>query len=308
MERSPSPQTVLITGMSGAGHSTALKVFEDCGYEAIDNLRLSLVPKLLRPGSGVAPPVALGIDSRTKDFSGDSLLANLDLLAAKSEVSLLFIDCSDEVLARRFGETRRPHPLAPDKPAQVGIEQERKLLSQVRRRADCLIDTTATSIYDLRRMLIGYFRLDGFAGLRVFITSFSFRQGVPRSADLVFDVRFLANPYWISELRGLCGLDQEVAEVIVADPDFAAFLGHITGVLGIVIPRLGQDGKSYLTVAVGCTGGRHRSVFMAEQLATKLPEIVGPPEISVSLEHRDLIIPSPRMSSGSIGLKSASVR
>lgn len=292
--------------MSGAGRSTALKVFEDCGYEAIDNLRLSLLPTLLRPDSGVVPPVALGIDSRTKDFSGESLLANLDLIATKSEVRLLFIDCSDEVLASRFGETRRPHPLAPDRPAEVAIEQERKLLAQVRRRADCLIDTTATSIYDLRRMLIGHFRLDGFAGLRVFITSFSFRQGVPRSADLVFDVRFLANPYWVSKLRGLCGLDREVAEMVGADPDFAAFLDHTTGMLGIVIPRLGHDGKSYLTVAIGCTGGRHRSVFVAERLAARLPEMTDLPKISVSLEHRDLITLSPKTSSESRGLESAS--
>ncbi len=277
---------VLVTGLSGAGHSTALKVLEDRGYEAVDNLRLSLIPILVAQADGRGRPLAIGIDSRTRDFDADTLVARLEVFRHDRayDTRLLFLDCNDEVLQRRFTETRRRHPLAVDQPVSTGIARERALLSQVRERADVIIDTSELSIHDLRRLLVGYFPLEAAPDLMVFVTSFSFKRGLPREADLVFDVRFLTNPHWDPALRPLDGRDDAVAARVESDRDFALFFERLTQLIGPLLPRYRQEGKSYLTIAVGCSGGRHRSVFVAERLAQWLRDQTVP----VGLSHREL--------------------
>lgn len=289
--KDPLPQqqrgrVVLITGLSGAGLSVALKALEDLGYEAVDNLRLSLVPALLQQADPRRRPVALVIDSRTRDFSAQAFLDELDELAGHPDwdVRLVFLDCGDEVLQRRFTETRRRHPLATDRPVPDGIQRERALLYPLKQHADVTIDTTQLSIHDLRRILSGHFQRDAQPALQVFVTSFSFRQGLPREADLVFDVRFLTNPHYDPELRPLTGLDPAVAARVEGDPDFPAFFRGLTDLLRPLLPRFAQEGKSYLTIAIGCTGGKHRSVFVAERLAAWIREM----GIKVAISHREL--------------------
>lgn len=279
-------RVVLVTGLSGAGMSVALKALEDLGYEAVDNLRLSLVPALLQQADPKRRPLALVIDSRTRDFSAQNFLDELAELRGRDDldVSLVFLDCGDEVLQRRFTETRRRHPLAEDRTVPDGIQRERALLFPLKEESDVTIDTTQLSIHDLRRILSGHFRRDAQAALQVFVTSFSFRQGLPREADLVFDVRFLTNPHYDPELRPLTGLNPAVAARVESDPDFPAFFRNLTELLRPLLPRYNQEGKSYLTIAIGCTGGKHRSVFIAERLAAWLKE----QRLRVSLSHREL--------------------
>ena len=277
---------VLVTGMSGAGMSVALKALEDLGYEAVDNLRLSLVPALLEQADPRKRPLALVIDSRTRDFSAHAMLEEVEALKAHAEldVRLVFLDCGDETLQRRFTETRRRHPLAIDRPVPDGIQLERAMLFPLKQQADVTIDTTQLSIHDLRRILAGSFQIGTQVALQVFVTSFSFRLGLPREADLVFDVRFLTNPHYDPELRPLTGLDPRVAARVEGDPDFAEFFRHLTDLLQPLLPRYNQEGKSYLTIAVGCTGGKHRSVFVAERLAAWLDGL----GLKVGLSHREL--------------------
>lgn len=275
---------VVVTGLSGAGKSLALKSLEDLGYEAIDNLPLFLLGALMRGGAG--RPLAIGIDIRTRDFGVEPMLAELDRQrsAHQGPVTLMFLDCDDEILGRRYTETRRRHPLAADRPLADGILHERALLAPLRARADLVIDTSALPPAEFRRVLSGHFTREGRAGLTMFVTSFSYRRGLPREADLVFDVRFLENPYYVAELRQGTGKDRDVAAYIAKDPGFEAFFAGLTGLLQPLLPRYAQEGKSYLTIAVGCTGGRHRSVFVAEKLAGWLRGLGQ----SVDLRHRDL--------------------
>ncbi len=279
-------RVLLVTGMSGAGKSSALKGLEDLGYEAVDNLPLSLVDDLVGPRPDFSRPSAIGVDIRTRDFSVDRFLGELDSLLTHSDldVRLVFVDCDDEVLRRRYTETRRRHPLAADRPVMDGINTERKMLSQLRERADVVVDTSGLKLADLRRLLQGHFGLDKGPGVSVFVTSFSYRNGLPREADLVFDVRFLTNPYYDTELRPLTGRDDRVAGYIAADTAFLPFFDGLTGMLLPLLPRFDHEGKSYLTIAIGCTGGRHRSVFVAERLTAWLMEN----RQRVSLRHRDL--------------------
>jgi len=260
---------VLITGMSGAGRSIALKAIEDLGYEAVDNLPLSLLGPLLNPSLGARKPLAIGVDVRTRDFGAQPFLDELDALMSRRdlEVKLIFLDCEDDVLRRRYTETRRRHPLAVDRPVTDGIEHERRLISPLRARADLVVDTSHLSLHDLRRMLQGHFALDVDSTLAIFVVSFSYRHGIPREADLVFDVRFLANPHYDPALRPLIGTDPAVGRFIEADPGFAPFFDALTRLLEPLLPRFRSEGKSYLTIAVGCTGGQHRSVYVAERLA-----------------------------------------
>ena len=285
-------RVLLVTGMSGAGLSVALKALEDLGYEAVDNLRLSLVPALIREDEERRQPIAIVIDSRTRDFSAEVFLRQLATLTARPdlEVRLLFMECDDEVLQRRFTETRRRHPLALDRQVPDGIDLERTLLAPLADCANVTLDTTDLSIHDLRRLLAGHFRLEGETPLQVFVTSFSYRRGLPREADLVFDVRFLVNPHYEPALRPLSGRDRPVAEMVAGDPDFPAFFGHLTDLLDVLLPRYKFEGKSYLTIAVGCTGGRHRSVFVAERMADWLAGC----GLRVGLQHRDLECAAPR--------------
>lgn len=287
----PSDQNklVLVTGMSGAGKTHALKALEDMGYEALDNLPLSLLGALVRPGavpSALTRPLAIGIDIRTRDFGVASMLAEMDRLHAEScvDMRLLFMDCEDEVLCRRFTETRRRHPLAQDRPLIDGIRHERELVSPLQSRADLLIDSTDLPPGELKRILTGHFGLDHKPALVIFLTSFSYRRGLPREADLVFDARFLANPHYDPALRPLTGRDPAVAHYVEGDPDFQTFFTSLTGLIGPLLPRFAAEGKSYLTIAVGCTGGRHRSVAITEKLGQWLRDAGQ----RVDLRHREL--------------------
>ena len=287
--RAPAPAAssarlplILVTGLSGAGHSTALRALEDLGYEAVDNLPLSF---LTTPES-VDRPMAIAVDSRTRGFSPQALLERIERLRADPalKVSLVFLTCSDEVLQRRYTETRRRHPLAQDRPVADGIRQERLLLDGLSAAADLVIDSSDLAIADLKRLMQGHFGLERQPGLAIAVMSFSYRHGLPREADLVFDVRFLANPHYRAELRDLTGRDAAVGRHVEADPAFGRFFGDLTDMLIPLLPGFEREGKSYLTLAVGCTGGRHRSVFVAERLAAWLTSQGRP----VSLRHRDI--------------------
>jgi RNase adapter protein RapZ len=264
-----SRRVALVTGMSGAGRTSALRALEDAGYEAVDNLPLSLLSSLIRPEDIAGRPLAIGVDTRTRGFAIAPLLATLDRVRGQSnfDVRLLFIDCDDEVLRRRFTETRRRHPLAMDRAVTDGIRIERSLLRDLRDRADLIIDTSSLSQADLKRRVQDSLAVEAPTGLAVQIVSFAYRNGLPRDADLVFDVRFLSNPHYDPALRPLTGCDAPVAAYIEADSGCASFLAGLTSMLGALMPRYEREGKSYLTIAVGCTGGRHRSVFVAERLA-----------------------------------------
>jgi UPF0042 nucleotide-binding protein len=269
---------LLITGMSGAGKSTALKTLEDLGWETVDNLPLSLLERLLAtPGDGAydhnGRPLAIGIDSRTRAFDADAIvtrirdLQNVDGL----DVGVLFLDCAGSELERRFSETRRRHPLALDRPAADGIARERELLSPLRRAAAHVIDTTDSTVNDLRLGIRERFAEENASGIPTLtLMSFGFARGVPRNADLVFDMRFLDNPHWHDKLRPLTGLDSRVAAHISRDPAYGESLERIGGLIEFLLPRYAAEGKAYITIALGCTGGRHRSVHIAEQLGERL--------------------------------------
>ena len=277
---------VLVTGMSGAGKSIALKAIEDLGYEAVDNLPLSLLGALVNPAVGARKPLVIGVDIRTRDFGAQPFLDELDALMSRPdlEVKLIFLDCEDDVLRRRYTERRRRHPLAVDRPVTDGIEHGRRLISPLRARADLVVDTSHLSLHDLRRTLQGHFALGVESTLAIFVVSFSYRHGIPREADLVFDVRFLANPHYDPALRPLSGTDPAIGAFITADPGFAPFFGSLTGLIEPLLPRFRTEGKSYLTIAVGCTGGQHRSVYVAERLA----EWLRARGQRVNIAHRDV--------------------
>lgn len=273
----PAPRVLLVTGMSGAGRSSALKILEDLGFEAVDNLPLGLFDKLLATDDD-APladaekrPLAIGIDSRTRAFDADAIVERIgDLRAEGVEITLVFLDCSGTELTRRFSETRRRHPLALDRPAADGIAREREIVAPLRRAADIVIDTSDYAVRDLRRALAGRFARAAVASLTLTFLSFGFARGLPRDADLVFDMRFLANPHWDAALRPLTGDDPAVHAYVAADPAFAPAVDRIFDLLLLLLPRYGAEGKSYLTVAFGCTGGRHRSVYIAQAMAARL--------------------------------------
>lgn len=269
---------LLITGMSGAGKSTTLKVLEDLGYEAVDNLPLSLVGDLVGLPSQHAEPLAIGVDIRTRDFGVDLFFHEFDLLAGRADlnVGLVFLDCDDEVLRQRYTETRRRHPMSdrprnsdgatPERRVSDGIAHERDLVTPLLDRADLVIDTSHLTINGFRRVLTGHFGNDAKSSFCVSVVSFSYRRGIPREADLVFDVRFLTNPHYEEDLRPLTGLDDDVGRFIAADSDFSTFFGSLIQLIEPLFPRFRAEGKSYLTIAIGCTGGQHRSVYVAERI------------------------------------------
>ena len=283
-----SPPILIVSGMSGAGKSSTLKALEDMDYEAVDNLPLGLVETLLASAEGGdAPPrpLAFGIDTRTRSFDAEALVARLRALRSEGvDIRLLYLDCSDDELTRRFSETRRRHPLAVDRPAADGIGRERSLTAPLRRWADMVIDTTGLSVADLRRRIGERLGRQGEGGLTVTIESFGFAAGLPRDADLVFDMRFLANPHWDVALRPLTGEDPAVAAFVAADPAFAPAVDRIADLLLTLLPGYGAEGKAYLTIAVGCTGGRHRSVAVARELHARLTAAGHAP----FLVHRDV--------------------
>ncbi len=264
---------LVVSGMSGAGKTTALKCLEDLGYECVDHVPLHLLRRLVRPDAAedddVARPLAAGIDVRTRDFSVDACLKAIEQMRSDRDldVRLVFLHCEEEELRRRYSVSRHRHPLAADRPLIEAIGREREMLDPLRRAADLAIDTTHVSPGELKRILEGHYALRASRGLTVSVVSFSFRGGLPRDADMVLDVRFLANPHYIGELRALTGCDDAVGAVISADPAYPEFFSTLTRLLAPLLPRYVMEGKSYLTIAVGCTGGRHRSVYVAECLA-----------------------------------------
>jgi UPF0042 nucleotide-binding protein len=280
---------LLVTGMSGAGKSTAVRTLEDLGWEVVDNLPLMLLDRLLDAPApagrdGEERPLALVLDTRTRGFDPQRVVARVEGLRGHGDdVGLLFLDCAGSELVRRFSETRRRHPLALDRPAEDGIARERELLDPLRRAADHLIDTTDSSSNTLQRELRARFATSD-AGTTLAIMSFGFARGVPRNADLVLDMRFLRNPHWDPVLRPMTGLDPEVAAYVADDPAYSEAVERIEGLLALLLPRYAAEGKSYVTVAFGCTGGRHRSVHVAETIAAWLQGR----GFSPTIVHRDL--------------------
>ena len=270
-------RVLLVTGLSGAGKSTALKTLEDLGWETIDNFPFRLVERLLKtpPSSSRGdsdPPLALGFDSRTRGFQPDKLIKRVKTLQEKRDylISTLYLDCAGAELERRYSETRRRHPLALDRPAKQGIALERSMLAPFRRWADHVIDTTDLTANDLQREIREQFTLDKDAITTITITSFGFSRGIPNNIDLLFDVRFLTNPFWDSKLKLKTGLDAEVAEYISKDPAYAETIEKILDLLKFLLPRYQDSGKAYVNIGIGCTGGRHRSVHVAERLSKDL--------------------------------------
>lgn len=272
--RPPAMQRlVMVTGPSGAGRTTAIRALEDLGWETIDNLPLRLVPALIAaPGAG--RPLALGLDARNRDFAATALIELIDVLTSDPGVDLrvLYLDCAPEVLIRRYSETRRRHPLAPDETPAEGIARENSLLKPVRVRADHLIDTTELSIHELSAEVRRWFAVAQGAPMAVSLQSFSYRRGIPRGVDVVLDCRFLANPHYVPALRLRDGRDAQVRAHVTADPRFAAFFARVRDLCDLILPASLDEGKSYLTIAFGCTGGQHRSVAMVELLASTLAE------------------------------------
>lgn len=282
---SDTTEVFVVTGLSGAGRSTALRVLEDAGIFCVDNLPPTLALDLLGLASseGQLARVGLGIDVRTGAFLSGASEALSALEESGHEVRVIFLDCADDVLVRRFSETRRPHALAPAGDLHAAISSERERLAGLRARADVVIDTTSFTVHDLRRHLIEYVGRDvERPSMVVRLVSFGFKYGIPVHADLVFDLRFLPNPHFVERLRPKTGLDPEVAEYVLSAPETKELLGHLGPLLSFAIPHYAREGKAYLTVALGCTGGRHRSVAAAEELARRL---TGDHHIVVT--HRD---------------------
>lgn len=290
MRPSGPDRILLVTGMSGAGKSTVLNTLEDMGWEVVDNLPFQLLDRLLatRAPEGVSSqrPLALGIDSRTRGFDADLIVQRVKAMAAaeNGRLSMLFMDCAGAELERRYSETRRRHPLAADRPATDGIARERELVAPLRRGAEHIIDTTASTTNALKQDIRARFSDWGQAPMSVAVMSFGFSRGVPRNADLMFDMRFLQNPYWVPDLRPLSGQQDPVSAYIRADPIYEAALSKIEDLLLTLLPRYGSEGKAYVTLAFGCTGGRHRSVHVAERIARLLADQGFAPTLS----HRDL--------------------
>ena len=277
---------VVVTGMSGAGRSTALRVLEDLGYFCVDNIPPALIEQLveLLTDEQELRRVAVGVDVRTGRFL-EGAGRGLDALVQGGHlVELIFLESRDEELVRRFSETRRSHPLAPGGNLLEAIQRERERVAPLRVRAGFIIDTTGMSVHDLRRTLIDYIARGGKQSRMVTrIVSFGFKYGLPVDADLVFDLRYLPNPHFVPELRPKTGLDTEVSSFVLETPEGRELLGDLAAMLTKLLPRYEREGKSYLTVAVGCTGGRHRSVALAEALGAALR-----PLGDVRVEHRDM--------------------
>lgn len=275
---------VILSGAAGSGRTTAIRALEDLGFEAIDNLPLSFLGRLL--SGGLDRPVVIGIDPRNREFSVERLfaaLAELEAATGRTPV-LVYLDCDAATLVRRYSETRRRHPLSPHETPLVGIERERALLAPLKDRADVLIDTSAMTPHELRAEMARTFGEGQRADLAVTLQSFSYPRGVPRGVDMVIDVRFLRNPHWEPGLRPLDGRDAAVARFVEDDPAWPEFYERLAGLLLFLLPAYRAEGKSYFTLAVGCTGGRHRSVAVVQSLANTLADAGW----RVSSRHREL--------------------
>ena len=283
----PPQRLLLVTGLSGAGKSTALAVLEDLGWETIDNFPVRLLKRLVAMPDEARGPLAIGFDSRTRGFVPADIIALVKDLAAREDIllSFVFLDCAGSELERRFNETRRRHPMAAGRPVLEGIAAERELLEPLRRWAEIMIDTSAMTSNDLQGHIRQLFAPDSADGaMTLTLSSFGFARGMPPLADLVFDMRFLDNPHWVPTLRELTGQDAPVGEHVEKDPAFADAFGHIRDLLVMLLPRYAAQGKPYVHVAFGCTGGRHRSVYTAERMAESL-RAAG---FSPTVRHRNL--------------------
>lgn len=285
-----SSRFIVLTGLSGAGKSQAIRALEDLGYFCVDNLPITLLPTLaeltLRAGSDIAR-AAVVVDIREGALLTQFPKIYRQLQATPGlEPRLIFLEASDAALVRRFSETRRPHPLAPDRSAAEGIDEERRQLRPIRRMADQIIDTTAMTVHDLRRGFQALSRAGAAqAPLVVTVLSFGFKHGIPVDADLLFDVRFLPNPHFVPGLRPFSGKDGPVVRFLEQAEATNEFLEHTTNLLRFLLPQYISEGKSYLTVGIGCTGGRHRSVAIAEALRKRLSKIKG---VRIRAKHRDI--------------------
>jgi len=280
------PRLLLVTGMSGAGKSTVLDALEDLGWDVVDNLPADLLQQFIHGGGQCRTvSVAVGMDVRSRGFDPETL-PGLIAAAEGVEPEILYLDCAGGELIRRYDETRRRHPLAPDRPAEDGIARERSITTPLRLSADSVLDTTDLTPRDLRDELRRRYGGDSEQPVLT-IASFSFAKGISRTADLVFDLRFLPNPHWVEELKPLTGKDQAVRDWLQADPLWTDTLNRIESLLNDWIPRYWAAGKSYVTVAFGCTGGRHRSVAAAVEVAERLRRSGFEP----SVRHRDLASP-----------------
>jgi UPF0042 nucleotide-binding protein len=296
-ENNPPPRgadthrIVVVTGMSGAGKSTAIKALEDLGYFCIDNLPVMLLPKLLDLVSlGTSDEVdrlAIVVDAREARFLEKTPAAFDEVRRSGHHLEVIFFDCQDDALLRRFSETRRRHPLSPDGSVAEGIAQERTLLAQLRALSDQIVDTTRMNVHELRDAITSKFGGPGADhGLNVTLLSFGFRNGIPPASDLVFDVRFLPNPYFVEGLKAFPGTDPRVSSWVLERTQAQEFLAHLESMLTFLIPQYRAEGKSYLTVSIGCTGGRHRSVALSEELGKRLSE---KNRANVKVTHRDVL-------------------
>ncbi len=276
---------LIVTGMSGAGRTTAINALEDLGFEAVNNLPLGLVDRLLAAGGG-GRPIAVGVETRTRGFSARALADLLDRLRRDGApgAMLVFLDAADDTLLARFNATRRPHPLALAEDPATGLARERSILAPIRARADLVIDTTGLSPHELRAEISARFAEGLAEGFVISVQSFAYRRGAPPDAGLVVDCRFLANPYWDEALRGLDGRDARIQGFVRADPRFDAFFARLTGLLETLLPAYRAEGKAHFGIALGCTGGRHRSVALAEMLTGWLRERGW----TVTLRHREI--------------------
>ncbi|HXZ11204.1 MAG TPA: RNase adapter RapZ [Candidatus Sulfotelmatobacter sp.] len=279
-------QLVILTGLSGSGKGSVLKTFEDLGYYCIDNLPVALIPTfsvLYVEGAGEIERAALLVDAREGEEI-EKLPGILRALSSEYPATLVFIEASDDALVRRFSETRRPHPMGRHLPIAEGIRVERRRMAPIRRLADVIIDTTKFNVHELRQFITDRFQNPGRRPLLVSVVSFGYRFGIPADADLVFDVRFLPNPHFVPRLRPFSGKDPKVARYIRSYPQTGQFLRRLESLLLYLIPHYIREGKSYLTVALGCTGGRHRSVALAEVIGRGLQK----KGYATKVVHRDL--------------------
>jgi UPF0042 nucleotide-binding protein len=277
------PDIVIITGMSGAGRTSAAKSLEDLGWFVVDNLPPALLPTMLDLADRASlAGIAAIVDVRSRAFSTDLKTAISSLGARGVTPHVVFLEASDAVLVQRFENVRRPHPMQGTGTILDGINAERELLRQIRGDADLVLDTAALNVHELRARMQGYFGGDSVTGLRLNIISFGYKYGLPVDADLVADCRFLPNPHWVPELRPLSGLDASVRDYVLGQPAAAAFVAAYLAVLDVSLPGFEREGKRYVTLAIGCTGGKHRSVAIAEQLAARLAGR------DVTVSHRDL--------------------
>ncbi|HLL05444.1 MAG TPA: RNase adapter RapZ [Myxococcaceae bacterium] len=269
----PAKHIVIITGMSGSGKSTAIRALEDAGFFCIDNLPVLLLPKLTElAGGGQIERMALVVDVREGIFLKEAPRVLGEVRRAGHQLEVLFLDSSDDSLIRRFSETRRRHPLAPSGTVADGITAEREALRDLRELADQVIDSSALNVHDLKRMVQARFSPEPATGPSLSVMSFGYRHGVPPQADLVLDVRFLPNPYFVPDLKGLTGKNPRVAAYVLDREETQQFLEKVVDLCRFLFPRYQKEGKAYLTVALGCTGGKHRSVAIAAELTSRLQE------------------------------------